>query len=287
MGSLAWSTYVAPAKPVVSTDLPPGESREMWSPTTSTLIYGDRDAVLVDALLTLDEGRALADWVEANGRNLTTIYITHAHGDHFFGAAAVLERFPRARLVAPVSVVEKMHEQAGERWLDGFWRKGFPEQIAERPPVAEPLDDNTIDLEGEQLMAVETGRTDTSGTSVLHVPSRGLVVAGDVVYNDVHLHLAEAGDGGIEGWLDALTLVNSLRACVVIAGHKRDGADDDPHTVEETRDYLREVAAAAERTESAEELYDAIIERYPDWINRAVAWRSAQALKSNSGDQQR
>jgi glyoxylase-like metal-dependent hydrolase (beta-lactamase superfamily II) len=66
----------------------------MWSPTSSTLIYGDRDAVLVDALMTMGEGRALAGWVAAHGRDLTTIYITHGHGNQFFGAAAVLERFP-------------------------------------------------------------------------------------------------------------------------------------------------------------------------------------------------
>ncbi|PWR12837.1 MBL fold metallo-hydrolase [Micromonospora acroterricola] len=279
MASLAWSTYVAPAKPVVSTDLPPGESREMWSPTSSTLIYGDHDAVLVDALLTLDEGRALADWISASGRNLTTIYITHAHGDHFFGAAAVLERFPGARMVAPSSVVEKMHDQLGKQWFDGVWRKGFPDQIAERPPVAEPLAGDTIDLEGEQLVAVPTGHTDTDDTTVLHVPSIGLVVAGDVVYNDVHPHLGEAGHDGIQNWRAALRTVNSLRPCTVIAGHKREGADDDPNTVEETRDYLQEVEAAARRTGSAEELYAAIIERYPDRINRAVAWKSAHALK--------
>ncbi|WP_328419631.1 MBL fold metallo-hydrolase [Micromonospora sp. NBC_00389] len=280
MGRLAWSTYVAPAKPVVSTNLPPGESRELWSPTSSTLIYGDRDAVLVDALLTVDEGRALADWVAANGRNLTTIYITHGHGDHFFGAAAVLERFPQARMVAPRGVVEKMRVQLGEQWLDGVWRKGFPDQLAEHPPMAEPLAGNTIDLEGEQLVAVEAGHTDTDRTTVLHVPSLGLVVAGDVVYNDVHLYLAEAGNDGIQSWYAALKMVNSLRPCVVIAGHKRDGADDDLTNVEETRRYLEEVEAAAQRTGSAEELYAAIIERYPDRINRAVAWKSAQALKS-------
>ncbi|WP_406078489.1 MBL fold metallo-hydrolase [Micromonospora sp. NBC_00858] len=280
MGRLTWSTYVAPAKPVVSTNLPPGESRELWSPTSSTLIYGDHDAVLVDALLTVDEGRALADWVGANGRNLTTIYITHGHGDHFFGAAAVLERFPQARMVAPRGVVEKMRVQLGEQWLDGVWRKGFPDQLAEHPPMAEPLADNTIDLEGEQLVAVEAGHTDTDRTTVLHVPSLGLVVAGDVVYNDVHLYLAEAGNDGIQSWYAALKMVNSLRPCVVIAGHKRDGADDDLTTVEETRRYLEEVEAAAQRTGSAEELYAAIIERYPDRINRAVAWKSAQALKS-------
>jgi hypothetical protein len=138
MGSLNWTTYVAAAKPVVSDHVPPGEAREMWSPTSSTLIYGDRDAVLVDALMTMGEGQALAGWVAAHGRDLTTIYITHGHGDHFFGAAAVLERFPLARLVATASVVDRMREQVSEQWLDGFWRTRFPGQIAERPPIAEP-----------------------------------------------------------------------------------------------------------------------------------------------------
>ena len=90
MASLAWSTYVAPSKPVAFEHPAPRETRETWSPTSATLIYGDRDALLVDALLTLDEGRALADWIAAHDRNLTTIYITHGHGDHFFGAAGVL-----------------------------------------------------------------------------------------------------------------------------------------------------------------------------------------------------
>jgi glyoxylase-like metal-dependent hydrolase (beta-lactamase superfamily II) len=279
MGSLAWSTYLAESKPVVAEHLAPGETREMWSPTSSTLIYGDRDVVLVDALLTMSEGRALADWVAASGRNLTTIYITHGHGDHFFGAPAVLERFPMARMVATESVVDRMREQVSEQWLDGFWRKGFPGQIAERPSIAEPLAEHTIDLEGEQLVAVELGHSDTDDTTALHVPSLGLVVAGDAVYNDVHLYLAEAGHGGIQGWFAALDIINSLQPSTVIAGHKRDGAEDNPDNIEKTRRYLQDFDAAAQRTDNAQALYEAMIERYPDRINRAVVWNSAHAIK--------
>jgi glyoxylase-like metal-dependent hydrolase (beta-lactamase superfamily II) len=279
MGSLAWSTYVAAPKPVVAEHLAPGETREMWSPTSSTLIYGDRDAVLVDALLTMDEGRALADWVAARGRNLTTIYITHGHGDHFFGASPVLERFPMARMVATQSVVDRMREQVSDELLDGFWRKGFPGQIAERPPIAEALAGHTIDLEGERLSAIELGHSDTDDTTALHVPSLGLVVAGDAVYNDVNLYLTEAGHGGIEGWLGALDSIKSLEPSTVIAGHKRDGADDSPDNIEKTRLYLQDFDAAVQRTDSAEDLYEAMIERYPDRINRAVVWNSAHAIK--------
>jgi glyoxylase-like metal-dependent hydrolase (beta-lactamase superfamily II) len=119
-------TYVAPPKPVVSGHPPPGEAREMWSPTSATLIYGDRDAVLVDALLTMDEGRALADWVAARARNLSMIYITHGHGDHFFGASAVLERFPAARMVATGRVVDKMRGQVSQQWLEGSGASDSP-----------------------------------------------------------------------------------------------------------------------------------------------------------------
>ena len=279
MGALAWSTYVAGSKPVAAGHAPPGATRETWSPTSSTLIYGDHDAVLVDPLLTIDEGRALASWVAASGRNLTTIYVTHGHGDHFFGAPAVLAQFPAAHMVATSSVVAKMREQLSEQWLDGFWRTAFPGQIAERPRIAEALDDHTIDLEGEQLVAVELGHTDTDGTTALHAPSIGLVAAGDAVYNDVHLYLAEAGPGGIQGWLAALDDISSLEPSAVIAGHKPDGAEDTPDNIEKTRRYLEDFDAAAQSTDKAEDLYEAMIESYPNRINRAVVWHSTQAIK--------
>lgn len=278
MVSLGWSTYVAGSKPVVADHLPPGESGEAWSPTSSTLIYGERDAVLVDALLTRDEGAALADWVEATGKNLTTIYITHGHGDHFFGAQPILDRFPQARLVATPGVVEHMREQVGDRWL-AFWRKGFPDQIVDNPVVAEPLPGHTVDLEGERLVAIELGHTDTEATTALHALSVDLVVAGDAVYNDVHLYLAETPHEKLQGWHAALDTIEALQPSVVIAGHKRDGAEDSPENIARTRRYLHEFDTVAQRADSAEELYHTMVERYPDRINRAVVWNSANAVK--------
>jgi glyoxylase-like metal-dependent hydrolase (beta-lactamase superfamily II) len=276
--SLGWSTYVAGSKPVVADHLPPGESGEAWSPTSSTLIYGERDAVLVDALLTRDEGAALADWVEASGKNLTTIYITHGHGDHFFGAQPILDRFPQARLVATPGVVEHMREQVGDRRI-ASWRKRFPGQLVDNPVVAEPLPGHTVDLEGERLVAIELGHTDTEATTALHALSVDLVVAGDAVYNDVHLYLAETPHEKLQGWHAALDTIEALQPSVVIAGHKRDGADDSPDNIARTRRYLHEFDTIAQRADNAEELYHTMIERYPDRINRAVVWNSANAVK--------
>ena len=81
---LEWDLFVTPGIPMVSNDLAPGEKRRMWSPISATLIYGQRDAVLVDTFITVDQADVLVDWVKGSGKNLTTIYITHGHGDHFF-----------------------------------------------------------------------------------------------------------------------------------------------------------------------------------------------------------
>jgi len=105
---LKWSTFVTPSIPVVTIDFAPGEHERPWPPTSSTLIYGLRDAVLVDSFITLEQARAQADWIASTGKNLTTIYATHGHGDHFFGVSVVLDRFPRARFVAAPSAIQVM-----------------------------------------------------------------------------------------------------------------------------------------------------------------------------------
>ena len=94
--ALRWDVFVTPSVPIPSNDPAPGIDKPVWSPISSTLISGERDAVIVDPVLTINEARTLADWIAASGKNLTTIYATHGHGDHFFGAAAILERFSGA-----------------------------------------------------------------------------------------------------------------------------------------------------------------------------------------------
>lgn len=279
MAGLGYSVYVAPQKVEISDDLPPGETaRRMWSPTTSTLIYGANDAVLVDPLMTIDESRALADWVVATGKNVTTIFVTHAHGDHFFGAPAVLERFPNATLVATAGVAARMGAQWSPPWIDGFWNPRFPGQLSDRHVTAQPLADGLIELETEQLRAVELGHTDTDAASALHVPSIGLVVAGDAVYGDVHLHLGESQGNGRQDWLDALDTIDNLQPTAVVSGHKRDGDPDSAEDIGRTRDYIEDFIAELEKADNHTDLYQAIVARYPNRLNRGILWDSAKSV---------
>ena len=278
--SLKWDVFLAPSIPVITTDLPPGEKYRPWPPISSTLISGERDAVLVDTPITVEQARALADWIAASRKNLTTIYATHGHGDHFFGASTVLERFPNARFVARPEVIGIMRQQASPESLATFWNPRFPGQISSQLAIAEGLTGNMIDLEGQDLVSVPLGFTDTAGTTCLHVPSIGLIAAGDAAYNGVHLHLSESPDQQKRReWIAALDKMESLKPRAVIAGHKRVGNVDSPKILGETRRYIRNFERIAMQTSTARELYDQMLKLYPDWGNPGALWTSARAIK--------
>ncbi len=278
---LNWEVFVTPGIPIVTPDRPPGVRETYFQAMASTLIYGIRDAVLVDAFMTAKQAHALADWVASKGKNLTTIYITHGHGDHWFGVGTLLERFPNVRVVATPNTVKVMRQNASPEALDGVWKPGFPGQIPDKLVIAEQLEGSVIDLEGHELVAVELGHTDTDHTTCLNVPSIGLLVAGDAAYNDVHLYLAESNAQKRQEWIAALDKIQSLNPRAVVASHKRPENDDDPRIIEETRQYIRDFDQLAEMTKTAQELYDKMLELYPNRVNPGWAlWSSARAAKS-------
>jgi glyoxylase-like metal-dependent hydrolase (beta-lactamase superfamily II) len=230
--------------------------------------------------MTVEQGMAVADWVSTTGKNLTTVYVTHGHGDHWFGLGAVRERFPGVRAVATPAVVEGMRKWSTPEALQTFWLPRFPGQIPEDNPVADPLDGAFFELEGHPLVPVNVGHSDTDDTTVLHVPDIGLVVAGDAVYNDVHQYLAESDSQGRQDWLAALDIIEGLGPRAVVAGHKRYGKDDDPRTIDETRHYIRDFDRLDKETSTAEELYWQMLAIYPHRVNPGALWLSAQSAKA-------
>jgi len=275
---LHWNVLTS-KRPGLTRDLPPGNEALSWVANSSTLIYGERDAVLVDTFLTTEQSKTLVDWVVASGKNLTTIYITHGHGDHFFGLAPLIERFPHAKAVATRQVARSMQEYLSSGRVETFWRKLFPGQIPERLLAAEPLDGDDFELEGRKLVVVNVGWTDTSPSTCLLVPSIGLLVAGDAVYNGIHPYLSETNEHSRLEWISALDQLEALKPRAVIAGHKAPGNGDAPSNIGETRKYLQDFNRLDAETTTARQLYDGMLKVYPDRANPGSLWNAANTAK--------
>jgi glyoxylase-like metal-dependent hydrolase (beta-lactamase superfamily II) len=258
--------------------LPDGSTR-MWSPITSTLIMGRHDAVLVDPPLTTEQAGDVGEWITASGRELRQIYITHGHGDHWFGAIPLLQRFPGAVVRATEGTAKMMAAQNDPEFRAEFWDRVFPGQVPAGELDVTVVDKRGFELDGVALLPVEVGHTDTDATTMLHVPEIGLLVAGDVVYNGVHLYLTESGGvAGIDEWLAALDTAEALNPAAVIAGHKNPRAVDDPSQIRETRGYLTDARRLLQSSESAEVFYEAMLRLHPDRINSGALWGAAITL---------
>jgi len=261
-------------------DMPPGKESLMWIANSATLIYGERDAVLVDTFMTVEQCNGLADAVVASGKSLKATYVTHGHPDHFFGLKILQDRFPNMQALATPQVVAKMKLEIVPEKLDSR-RKQFP-NLPDVISIADPLEGNEIDLEGNKLVVVRVGHTDTDNTTCLHVPSIGLVAAGDAVYNGIHPFLSESNRQTRLEWIAALDKIASLKPSAVVAGHKIPSDDDSPRNVEETRQYIRDFIRLNDATKTARELYDKMLELYPDRANPGSLWSSAAAAKAQS-----
>ena len=248
-----------------------------FSPTTATVIAGATESVLVDTLYTPDDVNRVAQAIEATGKTLTTIYITHAHFDHYFGLGALLERFPGARGVALPSVAQFVRDthEAG-RALAEHW---LPGKTVDSKVLPEALDDDTIVLDGHELRAIEVGQGDIAHSTVLHVPSIAAVVAGDVVYNGVHQMLGVSGPDDWRRWIESVDKIAALNPEVVIAGHKRaDLPDDDvPTILDGTREYITAFIEELADAEDRQTLIARMTQRFPDRINPATLHFSAAA----------
>jgi glyoxylase-like metal-dependent hydrolase (beta-lactamase superfamily II) len=276
---LSYATHYV-RRPGATRDLPYGPEDLRWVTNTATLIYGERDAVLVDTFITIEQNTDLVEWAKSFDRNLTHVYITHGHGDHFFGIKQLVEAFPGVRAVATGASVKNAKESGSAELIESLWNQLFPGEIPQPVVFPSVLDDKFIDLEGHRLEVIETGFTDGPGSTALWVPDLRLVVAGDVAYNDTHQAMAETTTDSRQQWIAAVESLKQLDPAIVIAGHKNPDRPDDPAILDETASYLRDFNRLEAQTGTPEELYDAMLEIYPRRVNPGSLWAGAKKAKA-------
>jgi glyoxylase-like metal-dependent hydrolase (beta-lactamase superfamily II) len=273
---LSIDVHVAPMRPFVGAASQGAGDQPMWSPMSSSLIIGAEDAVLVDTLITFNQVDELADWAQSHGKRITTILITHGHSDHWIGLARLLERFPDARGLATSKVLGRARFEATDEGLQKYWHTCFPGEIPDSPMLPGLLEEGKFELDGHEIQIIDIGQGDTEHSSIVYAPAIGAVVAGDVVYNQVHMMTAETDAASRDAWVASLDAIAALNPTTVVSGHKRVGAPDSPRTIEQSRQYLRDFSRIVDEQETVEGIVAAMLELHGDRDNPRVLWYGAR-----------
>jgi len=229
---------------------------------TSTLISGEKDAVLVDAQFTLADAKAIAEKVKATNKQLSVVYVTHSHPDHYFGFGAVKEVFPEAKLVAlPATVagIEKTWEGKVKQW-----KPLYKDAITDKPVVPEALQGTTLELEGEKIELVGGVQGDDAENSYVWIPSLKAVIGGDIVYDEVFPWTAETTPETRLTWSSSLDKLAALEPATVVPGHQKPERQQDPQNLAFTKAYLAAYDQAAADSKTPEELQGKIKAQYPN-----------------------
>jgi glyoxylase-like metal-dependent hydrolase (beta-lactamase superfamily II) len=243
--------------------------------STSTLFYGERDAVLIDATQLLSDAHRMAAELILMRKNLTHIYASHFHPDHHFGLGVLQAAFPTAKIVALPSVVRDIVFTSSDK-LDTWSIERFGPDTPATTTIPIPMSEPRLELEGDEILFSDDWEGDSVNNSVAWIPSLRVLCATDVAFDDWNVWFIECDVERRKKWRKALDRLKEFDARVVIPGHasektmpflERAAADTSfeyTSCIDWTREYIdfyEEVHATAT---SGAELAARIRARYPD-----------------------
>jgi glyoxylase-like metal-dependent hydrolase (beta-lactamase superfamily II) len=238
-------------------------SDESGFAVASVIVMGETDAVLIDAQWSLSNGHRVVAEILETGKRLQTVYVTHAHPDHYFGLGPVVEAFPDARVTALPSVASTINKQMFgkiEHWVDIIG----PTNVPRKAVNIESLTENCIELEGQRIEILPEIMGDLKYNTVVWIPSIKTLYGSDVLFNQAHPFTCEVTAEERQQWIRDIERLEKMGAEVVIPGHQKPGMPFDNSSFTFTKDYLIATEEELAKTDSTGDFFYAMAMRYPD-----------------------
>ena len=271
LAAIAWAAFVASPgtgrSPLQTEVFTAGDSGYA---VTSTIIYGPTEAMLVDAQFTHDDAGRLADRIDRLGRKLTTIFVTHPDADHFLGLGPLHQRFPDARIYMTAGGIAAYRRDVGKLIAD-LQRTKRGNEAPPLEPLASALPSTSLSVDGQRVEIIPDLQGDYHGkplNSVVWVPSRKTLIAGDMAFDRVHLWLDKSTPESRRSWRSDLRRLKRLGAKEMVAGHRRAAdAPLDAAILDADRAYLAAFDSAVAGNRTADAVEEQMIGSYADWAH--------------------
>jgi len=233
---------------------------QFWA--NSVIIEGTHEVMLVDAQLTKTNAERVLQEIKATKKPLSIIVITHEHADHFLGLEVFRQAYPRVRILANSAVVDRIKAVYQEK-IDK-WKKILGSGATSQVVAIEQFDENFIQFESSRIEVLKNIQGDTDENTMLWIPEQKILIAGDVVVNNMHVYTAETDSKAREKWLNSLNKIRELKPSVVIPGHSKVGAPLDASTaVDFTENYLLVFEEELKKAKDSDSLINTMKERFP------------------------
>jgi len=233
---------------------------QFW--TNSVIIEGTNEVMLVDAQLTKTSAERVLQEIRETKKPLSIIYITHEHADHFLGLEVFTESYPRVRIIGNSAVVERINKVYQEK-IDK-WKTILGAGATSHVVAIEQFDGDFITFGSSQIEVLKNIQGDTDENTMLWIPGQRILIAGDVLFNGMHVYTAETDSKARGEWLNSLQRIRELKPSVVIPGHSKVGATLDASTaVDFTENYLLAFEEELRKAKDPDGLIKAMKERFP------------------------
>jgi len=265
---------VAKSQPAFAVTVVTPAGDQFW--TNSIIIEGTHEVMLVDAQLTKTNAEKVLQEIKATQKPLSIIYLTHEHADHFLGLEVFKEAYPGVRILANSNVVDRINKVYQEK-IDK-WKGILGSDAASHRVVISKYDDNFIRFDNSNIEILKNVQGDTDANTMLWLPGQKTLIAGDVLFNDLHVYTAETDMTARRRWLDSLKKIRDLKPAAVIPGHSKVGAAiDATSAVDFTEKYLLIFEEELKKAKTPDDLVKAMKEQFPSADLMLAIERGAKA----------
>lgn len=227
----------------------------------STLVMGEKEAILIDSGFTRADAMRIAANILDSKKTLSTILVSNADPDYYFGVATLKEIFPNVKVVASPAVLEKIESKVETKL--SVWSPRMGENAPKNVVLPEAMKETVLTLDGEKIeLRGTTG--ELAHRPYVWIPSLKTIAGNVGVFNDMHLWLADTQTvQSRQAWLAQLDEMIALNPENIVVGHSFKGKTSDKTTLEFNKAYLQKYEQVLAESKDSGEVIAKMKQAYP------------------------